>query len=419
MSIQTYFSCPRCEGALVEDGGVLRCSSCGLVIPERAGLTHLLADPPRFAARWGASRRQFGIKAEHNRNAIAAQLDGPMLSVQRRLSRLQTGLDENAATLADLMDEAGFPAGEGEPFGNVMDGYVQALRDWAWTTEENEVALDAVAPVRGRVLVIGAGASRLAYDLAVRDRPEAMVLVDVHPVPFLLAQRALVGPALKLWEFPANPSKEMCVSYALEPRGDAPGDWSYVLADGLTLPVRPGAFDTVLTPWFIDQVPRDLQDFLPTVHRALKPGGRWLNLGPLVYPGNIPLRCRYTIDEIVELTQRAGFSLTGPPSKSRQHYLCSPASAQGRLEDVYAWEAERQPGPPATRKPGWQLSRDHPVPRWPGLSSYVPPNPVFVKVVERIDGVRSARAIAQSLIQDLGIPAARAVEGVEITLRKI
>jgi Methyltransferase domain len=55
-----------------------------------------------------------------------------------------------------------------------------------------------------------------------------------------------------------------------------------VLADGLDPPFADASFDTVLTPWFIDQVPDDVRLLTGAIHRVLKPSGCWVNHGPLL-----------------------------------------------------------------------------------------------------------------------------------------
>ena len=43
-----------------------------------------------------------------------------------------------------------------------------------------------------------------------------------------------------------------------------------------------GAFDCIVTCFFIDCA-HNINDFIELIHKILKPGGRWINLGPLLY----------------------------------------------------------------------------------------------------------------------------------------
>ena len=43
-----------------------------------------------------------------------------------------------------------------------------------------------------------------------------------------------------------------------------------------------GGYDSVVTCFFIDTAPVSI-DYLETIHHALRPGGVWVNFGPLLY----------------------------------------------------------------------------------------------------------------------------------------
>jgi carnosine N-methyltransferase len=65
-----------------------------------------------------------------------------------------------------------------------------------------------------------------------------------------------------------------------------------------------GQYDIVVTLFFIDTA-RNLVSYIETIHRLLRSGGRWINLGPLMY-GTGPL-VQLSLDEIVALSMRIGF----------------------------------------------------------------------------------------------------------------
>ena len=88
-----------------------------------------------------------------------------------------------------------------------------------------------------------------------------------------------------------------------------PASFQFVFADGVEPPFADGSFDSVVTPWFIDQVPRDLPAFFARLARLLRPGGRWLNQGPLVYPEQTPFAQRFSRGELFELAASAGFAI--------------------------------------------------------------------------------------------------------------
>ncbi|KAF3042672.1 hypothetical protein E8E12_006658 [Didymella heteroderae] len=63
-------------------------------------------------------------------------------------------------------------------------------------------------------------------------------------------------------------------------------------------------FDVITTHFFIDTA-RNLMSYFSTIHRLLKPGGRWINLGPLLY-GTAPF-VQLSLDEIVTVVESMGF----------------------------------------------------------------------------------------------------------------
>ena len=147
---------------------------------------------------------------------------------------------------------------------------------------------------------------------------------------------------MRLTESTANVQELSQISKAWDlsaPSGPLdPDRFFFFLANGLAPPFADATFDTVVTPWFIDQVPTDLPAFLATVHRQLKPGGRWLNSGPLIYPADASLARRFSREELFELAERAGFRIERWSSDTRPH-LASPLSGRARIEWQLTFEA--------------------------------------------------------------------------------
>lgn len=63
-------------------------------------------------------------------------------------------------------------------------------------------------------------------------------------------------------------------------------------------------YDIIVTHFFIDTA-RNLMSYFDTIHKLLKPGGRWMNLGPLLY-GTGPF-VQLSLDEIVAVVETMGF----------------------------------------------------------------------------------------------------------------
>lgn len=65
-----------------------------------------------------------------------------------------------------------------------------------------------------------------------------------------------------------------------------------------------GHYDIIITHFFIDTA-RNLMSYFDTIQFLLKPGGKWLNLGPLLY-GTAPF-VQLSLDEIIAVVEEMGF----------------------------------------------------------------------------------------------------------------
>ncbi|RGP81756.1 hypothetical protein FLONG3_141 [Fusarium longipes] len=81
---------------------------------------------------------------------------------------------------------------------------------------------------------------------------------------------------------------------------------SVVLIEGDFTTVFPtaGEYDVVVTYFFIDTA-RNLMSYLDTIKKVLKPGGHWINLGPLLY-GTGPF-VQLSLEEILIVSEALGF----------------------------------------------------------------------------------------------------------------
>jgi hypothetical protein len=171
----------------------------------------------------------------------------------------------------------------------------------------------------------------------------------------------------------------------------------FFLADGLEPPFVPESFDTVVTPWFIDVVPPDFRDFLGTLRGLVKPGGRWINIGPLLYKRDVPLSRRFTREEIFDLAGRAGFELRKWKTDSGHHFV-APSSGRGFVEWLMAFEAVKGT-PPAESEgtPSWLILPFLPVPAFPGHETFLHDNALVTAIVRALDGKRSIDDLALAL----------------------
>ena len=432
--------CPRCQGQLQLVSERLSCSDCSQQCPEVGGIPCLLPDADRVLAEW--RRMASGhLKASHKAFELAVgELLSPgatLSSTRRRLRRMAHALGENHARLEALLGKSGLAGGDAGAELCPDDPrllYLQELvfRDWGWGdrgARENQALLEAVESVLpagrelGTVLVLGAGACRLPYDLDRRHAPRTTIALDVSPLPFLIAQEAMFARGLTLFDFPVNPHDAESVSVPITLRAPEgpPASLHLCFADGLRPPVRAGAVDTVVTTFFIDQVPGDVRELATAVHRVLSPGGLWLNVGPLMYPGNRPMARRYTRVEVLELLDGAGF-VVGASRTCQLPYLFSPGSSSGRTVVALAFAAERASAPPEAAEevlPDWAESWSTPVPRQGDLERFAPRHPVILAIARSVDGSATIADIAARVLAPSGLPETAQLRAVRAVLLEL
>jgi SAM-dependent methyltransferase len=298
-------------------------------------------------------------RASDTIRALAVQAGEPGVGgvTRTRLRSLARSIAEQADEIARVLQPAlGDPVapGEGVELPRGAGDYLSCIfRDWAWPSgngDENGRSLAAIQRAAdgrdlGRTLVLGAGGCRLAYDLHVHGGATETVVVDVDPFLLLIAEAVIRGAAVSLTETSVNAPEVDPVSRAWTlsaPAGPlGPDVFHFFLADGTQPPFADQSFDTVVTPWFIDQVPTDLEDLLRRVHALLVPGGRWINHGPLIYrPDALPIARWYARQEIFDLAGAVGFRV-GTWDSAAQPHLVSPLTGRGLIETVLTFAAAR------------------------------------------------------------------------------
>jgi hypothetical protein len=408
-----------------------------------AGVPLLVVDPHEERRQWSYQLHEFLREVDRARDRLLAELAGEEIpqSARRRLQHLHASLADHKDAIAGLFAEAGIEPvarvaadrtrvpGEGA----VAAHYDQVLRDWSWGMAEGGelraalAAIDAVWPPDtplGRCLVLGAGAGRLPWELVRRFGAQATVALDLNPLPYLVLRRLQGGRDVSLCELPqqARAARDVAVPRVLSAPAP-PIELTLAFADGLAPPVAAGAFDTVVTPWFLDQVPPNAADLIREIAGALEVGGRWLNHGPLIYHrDHTRLAHHYRVDEILEMLPAAGFAVDAW-SYEPLPYMHSPASSQGRTEFVLTFVARRVEHATETADPqpraDWLEDPTCAVPRWAGLETYQAPHPMFAAVAGLVDGHRSIADIAAVMVARHGLPADAATVGVQGCLREI
>jgi uncharacterized protein YbaR (Trm112 family) len=430
-ALRALLRCPHClRGAiaLLPEARALRCDACALQLPLVGGIPWMFAEPQARLAEWRQRYRLAEAElAGRKRDAEAALADpGLAPAARQRLVPLATALGDQAVRLRAVLEpiepEATIARHETllalrtrTPLSQDLASYYPNLhRDWCWGADENRAGVELVGELLadespGTLLVPGAGAGRLAWDVHQEFAPRHTVALDLNPLLLLVAARLARGGTAALYEFPIAPRRSADAAVLRElvaPAATRPG-LDFVFGDALRAPFRHAAFDTVLTPWLVDIVPQPFASVAAAMAALLRPGGRWLNIGSLAF-AQASARLHHGPEEVSELLLAAGFAAPRVIER-RIPYMQSPASRHARLETVFAFEARLVGAAPAAPEsdnlPGWLAGSGEPVPLLPYFEARALANRVYAFVMALVDGRRNTAEIAAYLVaQKLMLP---------------
>ena len=249
----------------------------------------------------------------------------------------------------------------------------------------------------------GAGAGRLAYDLHAAGDAPLTVATDFNPLLLFVAREIFAGRAVELYEYPIAPRRleDCAVLRRLAAPAAARAGLELVAADALQPPFADGAFDTVITPWFIDIIGEALPRVAARINLLLKPGGRWINFGSLAF-SRAAYAERVGIEEAAEIVTTAGFAPLSP-REGAVPYMRSPASRHSRVENTVTWVTHKVANaaaqPRRKQLPEWLLQPDQPVPRTRAFGMQQVSSRVHAFLLALINGERSIRDMARMLVE--------------------
>jgi SAM-dependent methyltransferase/uncharacterized protein YbaR (Trm112 family) len=418
-------ACPACGTRLTGAS----CLSCRIDFPTIAGIPWLMPEPRLALTEWRGRLHHllthYAAEAARQRSALNVLEHGSL--TRKRIEHVANALDDQGRRMRELMQPLGIDRrseahavhvalGTELPVNQGLSTYYPNLhRDWCWGEAENRASLEAVRAClpKGagttRMLVLGAGAGRLAYDLHQELKPGLTVALDFNPLFLLAASRILAGPPLELYEFPIAP--RTIADHAVLRRHAAPSPASagfeFVLADASSPPFRPGQFDLVITPWFIDVASEPVSRLIPRINALLATGGLWVNHGSLAFADAAPADA-LSLEELLERLPQSGLTRAAA-NESRQPYLSSPASRHARQETVITFSArkERDVAAPAAGRElaDWIRRTDLPVPALPEFRAQALATRVYAFLLAMIDGERTIRDMARLMEQQKLMPA--------------
>jgi len=418
--------CPRCPGGALERvADSLRCGRCETLYPFIGSIPCLMPDPALWRSLWRSRLADFVSDTEATLRRWRAETEGarPTPRTRARIERVIAACEDNRsrveALFADLTagDPQRLPTRPESGSNAVLEFSENLFRDWVWGDKESELTLALVAKMTceplGRLAVYGAGAGRLAVDVHQSLGPTQTWALDMNPLPVLVAEKLIHGETVVLPEFPVAPhgEDEVVIARQLRCPVEVREHFSFAFADALHPPFAPESLDTVLTPWFIDATGRDVREIAASINRALRPGGLWINLGPLRFKRS--LATNYTIEEIGDLVAASGFE---PVRRGRDDipYFDSPVSGSRRTETVFSFVARRvgeaKPFVSPDSVPPWIADASVAIPLTPPLIALGRKSVFAGSVLSLVDGARSLSDVACEMGRLWGFDTARILD---------
>lgn len=415
----TLLACPRCDKSPLETtDDALHCNACKIDFPMIENMPWMFAEPQAALGEW-RGRLQFSLqKFSHEIAGLQEELKNEDLRAlsRRRLTRYKKALESHRRSLQKLLRPVEIQSLQGNyesylalrtrlPSEQGLNTYYANIhRDWAWGDKENKASLQQVRAVLhdhadlGIVLVLGAGAGRLAYDIHTELDCSTTVAMDFNPLLMLVAKTVTSGARLNLYEFPIAPLAldDDAVLRKLTAPAVVDENFHLVFGDALRPPFPDKSFDTVVTPWLIDIISEDLPIMAARINNLLKNNGRWVNFGSLAFSSPEHALC-YSPEETKAIVAESGFS-DPYVSQATIPYMCSPASRHGRQERVFTFSAykERAVSKPERHKalPDWIVTGQDPVPLKPSFRQQAMTTQIYSFIMSLIDGKRSIKDMA-------------------------
>ncbi len=440
---QELLACPRCDAKpLVIADKIYICKSCKNNFPLIEGIPFVFPEPTFVLAQWRERLNHLCVQLESDAKTVQQRLKQKKLlpPTRQRLQHIAESYLDQAQRLSDLLSPLGIddmqttletymalqtrlPQGQG-----LTTYYANIHRDWCWGGEENKISAEKVLAalgdeVGGKVLVMGAGACRLAYDVHRQAQPELTVALDINPLLLIAAKRIMHGEELQLYEFPIAPKsiEEQAVLRELSAPVSMDDNFHFILADALHPPFSPASFDVVITPWLLDILPEDLRSFAPRVNRLLTQGGKWVNFGSLSFAHDNLALC-YSLEEVELITAEAGFN-DFCSEEGKMPYMQSPASRHGRVERVITFHARKQKKIAKPKRyhalPDWIVKGDTAVPLLSSFQMQAMATRIHAFIMALIDGKRSVKEMALVLEQQRLMPREEAEPAIRAFLTKM
>ncbi len=409
-------ACPSTGQSLQQKDAVLTTADGQQIYPLINGVPWVLPNPRNSLTDWGAKLNHFNQVLLAETKSLESSIKHATGETEARLQKLLAGKKIFIRRVSELLMPVIQAPSTTKPVyealrdrapttQNLLSYEANLYRDWVWGHEENALTCDLVKQQLGdrnpeKLLVLGAGAGRLALDLHDVWKPSITVATDINPLLVMAAEYLLTNNDLPFVEFPLQPRTSEFVAVEHNIQGHPkPENFHFVFSDATKPGFQKGAFDTVITPWFVDIQPLEFGRFLRQLNQYLPEDGIWVNFGSLVFNQNRDVLC-YGLDEVKAIIEQQGFELEDIQSHEIP-YLKSPYNAGYRMENVWSWRARKvadvKPVQSPQVMPAWLLDTNQAIPSAQYFQQFSFTHRVYAQLAAEVDGKTSVEKIAKKL----------------------
>lgn len=423
----TTLCCPACLGSLrAAATDRIECVECAAGYPVFDGIPWLYRDVAGSRAQWAAKLQQFrtDLLADHAALEVAAGSTDLLPATRERLRLRTAGLAGFGQQVFELLEPFAFAHGEAGsalpreriPSQQHVTSYLETVfRDWCWGGEELDRTLAMLDPLLPEaspdrnVLLLGGGGGRLAYEIAARGEWSSVVQLDLNPLLTRVAKRVAGGESVALTELPEIPLglAHVAVEQTLaRPAGHHPATTpEFVLGDAFAPPFAPGAFDLLLTPWFVDILPESFRGLSARLGRLVADDALWVSFGPLSFESLAPGE-RLVAEEMTQALEDAGFEVEHAETRCVP-YLHSPHGMARRSEEIFVFAARRRAAIAPVEEfafyPTWLTDGTQSVPADAAFERMRAERVFELEILKCIDGKRGLEDIVGLLSERYGL----------------
>lgn len=171
-----------------------------------------------------------------------------------------------------------------------------------------------------KILVPGAGLGRLAHEIAdlggfqvtMNEFASSMNIAYHYLTTLTTPNASTIHPYVDWWSHRASTAHLLRgVSFPDDTELLAKSSSVSLIEGDFTtaLKAHEGTYDALVSHFFIDTA-TNILTYLETIHALLKPGGLWINFGPLLY-GTMPA-LQLSLDEVIAMAESLGLELEQP-----------------------------------------------------------------------------------------------------------